>query len=279
MLRKAFILTRLVNLPMDPIVSYAAEEVPEGIVEAARNYERLLPDGETFSHYLQFDREYFYRLPACVIKHCTESEFPQIFSEVANSRDPTYAERRRYLSSLTAAYHRMADLVEIDERTVLVGPQREGALLVKQLGWDARANTTLYPHAKRIPYKGGIVVGVKGCECHSDVTNAVIIDGAIASAATLTAIMRMLGRRKISRFTIFSVHATEKGLSVLDRYASENGISLTIHVGYVSGILNEKFYAVYPEDPARLVVGDLGDTISVLFPEYSSIDSMPSPDA
>jgi phosphoribosylpyrophosphate synthetase len=143
-------------------------------------------------------------------------------------------------------------------------------LLVKKLAWDKKAKITLYPHAKRIPYQNGIVVGLDDTSFDVDVKNAAIVDGAIASGSTLMAIMYFLKEKGISNTKIYSVHGTEKSLYLLEKFALKNNIMLTIHITYVSGILNKKFYAVCPEDSTKLIVGDLGDTIADLFKELAN---------
>jgi hypothetical protein len=65
---------------------------------------------------------------------------------------------------------------------------------------------------------------------------------------------------------IFTCHSTQQGALALARYAELLQVSLTLHVGHVSGALNGKFYAVRPDAPEQLVLGDVGDTISPVAP-------------
>lgn len=54
------------------------------------------------------------------------------------------------------------------------------------------------------------------------------------------------------------------GLHAITRYSRAFNQDISITIGHVSGRLNEKFYAVDATDPERMIVGDLGDTLSTL---------------
>ena len=88
-----------------------------------------------------------------------------------------------------------------------------------------------------------------------------IIDGAIASGATVISIIQQL-KDKVNNFQIYSVHAPREGVSALLKYGADAGIEIRIILGHITTGLNQKYYAVYPGDENRQVVGDLGDTIS-----------------
>lgn len=255
---------------MEEVILYTNADVPHEITLAAGKYIKMLPQGETFLTYICYPRAYLNHLPGSVIKYCQDDEFPQIFTQVANNPHPRREDRIIYLSELLHAYRRMESSLAIASDTILIGPQREGALLVRELGWDKKAKRTLFPHAKRIPYQKSLVVGLGDIQLEVGGTKAVIVDGAIASGATLMAIMSLLRAKGTKEIEIYSVHGTEKGLFNLDQFAQENDIQLAIHIAFVSGILNEKYYAVYPYDPSTLVIGDLGDTITVLFDSIST---------
>lgn len=107
------------------------------------------------------------------------------------------------------------------------------------------------------------MVGVSGLRPVDLVSQCLVIDGAIASGATTIAIMELL-RSATSSFRIFSVHATYEGLRAIQRYAVHAGLDLAPIVGHATAGLNPKYYAIDPEDKSRVVVGDLGETISDL---------------
>jgi hypothetical protein len=69
-------------------------------------------------------------------------------------------------------------------------------------------------------------------------------------------------RDHVTSFSIYSAHATLEGLRAIGRYATTEGLGLQIVVGHATSGLNVHFYAVLPGDPSKLMVGDLGDTIS-----------------
>ena len=70
---------------------------------------------------------------------------------------------------------------------------------------------------------------------------------------------------------MFAAHATRAGVWGLTRYAAEAGIDLTLHIAAVSGVLNEKYYAVDPVDRDTLIIGDVGDTIADVLPQVETI--------
>ena len=239
--------------------------MPHDVIIAAKKYNKLLPNGKIFCNYIHFSHRYLKRLPMSIIKYCKDNELPEIFPQVANDSNPTKKARRKYLEALLNAYKIMENELFIDSNTLLIAPQREGSLLVKKLKWNKLTNKISFPHAKRIPYKSGIVIGLGEIKISKNVKRVVIVDGAIASASTLMAIMLSLKDKRVKEISIFSVHGTEEGLIILDKFSTEYDINLKVYITYVSGILNEKYYAVYPDDLNRLIVGDLGDTISDLF--------------
>lgn len=244
---------------------YDNVNVPPDIIEAAKEYRELLPEGEDFVNYIYFSKPELNSFPPTIVKHFSDEDFPQIFSTVANTANASVEDRRQYLEELLNTYQQMEPQLEINKKTLLIAPQREGALLAKALGLDKKAKMILLPHAKRIHYKEGVVVGLRDTEFSGKIDNALVIDGAIASGSTLLALMSLLENRGIKNVKVYAVHATERGLQTISNFAQKQGINLTVHVGHVSGILNNHFYGVYPDSPNRLVMGDLGDTISDLF--------------
>ena len=91
----------------------------------------------------------------------------------------------------------------------------------------------------------------------------VVIDGVVASGVTLMAIVRLAARTG-AVVDVLTCHSTHEGALALARWADRLGVTLTLHVGHVSGALNHKYYAVDPDARDRLVLGDVGDTISPL---------------
>jgi hypothetical protein len=154
------------------------------------------------------------------------------------------------------------DLMCADGRTFCVGVEREGGILAERMGW-LPPGRSLRIHAKRIGHEGGLIVGLSGCPSLAEYNCCVIIDGAIASGATMIAVMEQL-RSFVSTFRIFTVHASIEGLRGLVRYAAEAGIDLVVVAAHATEGMNAKFYAIDPNDPGRVMVGDLGDTISDL---------------
>lgn len=247
------------------VTIYDSGNVPPDIIQAAKVYRELLPDGQDFVSYIYFSKPELNSLTPRIVKHFNDEAFPQIFSTVANTANASREDRQQYLRELLNVYQQMEPQLEINRKTLLIAPQREGALLVKALGWDKRAQITLLPHAKRVHYKEGIVVGLRDTEFSGKIDNVIVVDGAIASGSTLLALMSLLEDKGIRKIKVYAVHATERGLQTISNFAQKLGIDLTVHVGFVSGILNDHFYGVYPDNPNRLVMGDLGDTISDLF--------------
>ena len=112
--------------------------------------------------------------------------------------------------------------------------------------------------AKRMKAGTNLLVGIRGHSIEVAYGEAAIVDGAIASGATLMAVMSTLRMKKVR---IYSAHATAEGLYNLAAFASRNGIDLEINVGIVSGTLSRDYYAT---ENGQVVVGDLGDMIAPL---------------
>ena len=188
-----------------------------------------------------------------------------ILTEVANSSPITRKQRVAYYEALTNIYRNLPnDPVEAcrDANTLCVGIEREGRMLAEAIGCLPEGRG-LRPHAKRVPFEGGLEIGIKGIPELPQYTNCVIIDGAIASGATLIAVMSSL-RKAASSFRIYSAHATREGLRAISRYSSLEGLDVDITVGHATSGINDHFYATFPDAPDKVVVGDLGDTISDL---------------
>lgn len=257
--------------------SYTFDEAPPEIREAADAYAKRF--SLAFASLVYFDRATLRCLheggeenpPNDRRVVVASSSIPSIEKEIgvltrcANLRTLTRMDRARYQTALTGVYGKMSDSWPVDvedEETLFVGIQREGRRLAELMEWLPEGRS-IRPHAKRIPYGGGLAVGLLETRLQRAYKGCTIIDGAIASGATLIAVIETL-RHNIGRFRIYSVHATAASLHGICRYASACGVEIEIVVGHVSGILNKKFYAVDARNHDSLVVGDLGDTLGPL---------------
>jgi hypothetical protein len=183
-------------------------------------------------------------------------------TDLANAPLLNHHDRLAYLETLLAIYSRLGlDAGSTSaETTLAIGIEREGRILAEKLEC-LPSSRSLRPQAKRVHYRDGLAVGITGIGEPEGFRNAVIIDGAIASGATLITLLEHL-RQFIPHFSIYSAHATTEGLSAILRYAHSVALDVEVIVGHATTGLNDHYYAVLAEDPARVVVGDLGDTIS-----------------
>lgn len=181
-----------------------------------------------------------------------------VLTRIANLDAPSFSDRAEYFAALQAVYRRLEKRVPTEDGRLLVAPEREGRILAEALGW-LRSPHDLAPHAKRIPYEHGLLVGISDCAISERPRHLVCVDGAIASGATMLALLELLAKPGVP-VEIYSVHAAQEGLRAILRFAAERGLSIRIHVGHVTEGLCEKFYAV-EAGGRRLVVGDLGDMI------------------
>lgn len=197
-----------------------------------------------------------------IVKHV------QVLSEVANSPNAaelSIGERKRYYESLKAIYKKLPfnyREASQDSNTLFIGIEREGRILAEAMGC-LPAGHSLRPNTKRVFFEGGLEIGITGIPELPHFAQAVIIDGAIASGATLIAMIGKL-RQVVSSFHILSAHATWEGLRAICRYCATEGLKTQIQVGHATMGINDHFYAVQSDDAGKLVVGDLGDTISDL---------------
>lgn len=182
--------------------------------------------------------------------------------QIVNRPRLTVRDRTRYLDLLLEIYGRLDADVQLirDPATLVVGIEREGRILAEKLGW-LKPVGNLHPHAKRVHFEEGLVVGLGAVGQPSDFRRCAIVDGAIASGATQITMLEHL-RHHVTAFDIFSAHATLEGLRAIGRYAAGVGLDLRLTVGHATPGLNDHYYAVDADDHARVAVGDLGDTIS-----------------
>lgn len=186
-----------------------------------------------------------------------------ILARVANERRPSHEARATYRDALLRMYGAIGAGIDADGDHFVVAPEREGRMLAERLGW-IRAGRDATPHAKRIPYEHGLLIGVSATGIVPDTGRLVIVDGAIASGGTIIAILQQFARPGVP-VSILSVHAAREGLRAILRHAQEQSLDVRIDAGFVTEGLSPKFYAVDAASGA-LVVGDLGDTICGIAP-------------
>jgi hypothetical protein len=189
----------------------------------------------------------------------------EILTRIANALAISLDDRREYFATLKSIYSKLPlppDFKCSDMKSLFVAPEREGRILADAMGW-LPSEHSLHPHAKRIPYDGGLLVGLDKCETTSSYDNSVIVDGAIASGVTIMAVMCKL-QNVVKTFHIYTVHSTCEGLRAIVRYGESLGLHINITVGHTTPGMNEKYYAILSSDSSKLMVGDLGDTIGDL---------------
>lgn len=189
----------------------------------------------------------------------------EILTEVANLAQPAVADRQRYLACLIGTYRKLGILwgqyVDCKD-SLYVAPEREGRILAELLGW-LPSHRSLQPNMKRLAWNEGIAVGTDQIIISDRFSRCVIIDGAIASGCTVIALMHHLVAF-VREFVVFSAHSTPSGLFAVSRFARTIERPVKLITGHCSGELNSSHYAV-DEKSAKLIVGDLGDTIAELF--------------
>ncbi|MDI5974075.1 cytochrome P450 [Streptomyces sp. SL13] len=200
-----------------------------------------------------------------------------VVTAVANLPQQQDADRERYLQALLDIYGllpvQVATAAAVPGTTVLA-PEREGRILADLLGVTPHPDRWA-PQVKRMPVDGGLLVGVDALPS-AGADRLVVVDGVVASGVTLMATLQLVANPGAT-VDVFTCHATAEGARALTRYAEHLGLSLTLHVGHVSGMLNEKFYSVEPDAPATLVLGDIGDTISPVAATTGARPAAPDP--
>ena len=259
---------------------YLFSEAPKPMVDAAEKYEKKFRI--RFNSITYFSKQMLDELHKAennpeevpdniVVASKTDKSIideVNLMTSIVNSSEISTEQRKRYMLALQNVYEHLPDQPDAlvnDIRTLCVGPEREGRMLGEMMGWLPKGRS-IAPDAKRVPYEGGLLVGLSALPelKHQDYTRCVIIDGAIASGSTIMAIMEKL-RVLTTEYHIYSVHGPYEGLRALSRYGELTGLKIKLTVGHATAGLNKKFYATVPSDGNALVVGDLGDTISDLF--------------
>lgn len=186
-------------------------------------------------------------------------------TRLANGDAPTL--RHQYLQTVCDLYRRLPgepELLANDPATLCIAPEREGRIIAEALGW-LHPGLHVIPEAKRMRYSAGLAVALGMTAIPDNLSACMIVDGAIASGATIMSICQRVSQR-FHRIYVYSIHATPSSLRALSRFAAVLGIDLTLIVAHASGVLNGKYYAVEPEDPAQLIVGDMGDLVTETAP-------------
>ena len=249
---------------------YRVADAPAAMCEAAAVFETRF--AITFDSLTHFPGDAFARLHARagdenslmtrvdVAFECHDSvraDF-EVLTQVANMPLPDAADRIGYFDALLRVYE-CVGIPAYNADSVIVAPEREGRMLAEALGW-LRDPSDLVPHAKRIAYRHGLLVGVARCPQPARGAHLVCVDGAIASGGTLIAILDSLAAPG-TRVDIYSVHAAREGIRAILRFAELARLDVRLHVGHVTDGLSPKFYAVEGPDH-HVVVGDIGDMIS-----------------
>lgn len=241
------------------------------LLEAATVYERRFET--TFDTFVFFDTALLTNLhaegplPETIVQASatdpTVADHVDALTRVANLDTQSADDQTRYLHTLEAIYSRLAasPVAACREADLVIAPQREGRILAERLGCLPGEAPVWAPQAKRIAVRGGLLVGFDSRPPSTVDGRVVVIDGVVASGVTLMAALH-LAAAPGARIDIFTSHSTAAGALALGRYADRLMHSTMVHVGHVSGVLNDRFYAVDPADPGRMVLGDVGDTIS-----------------
>lgn len=183
-----------------------------------------------------------------------------LLGTIANQEDKAADRRQEYMKTLVDIYRRLPATSEarsLQSQSIWIAPRREGHLIATCLR-DEAVGLTLAPHAKRILIREGMLVGLTELHIPEAVEEIVLIDGAIASGATIMTILHSLPV-SVRTVHVIAAHGTQVSVARLLRFASGMKIALHLNIGHVSGILNSKLYAVRPDESSKVVVGDLGD--------------------
>lgn len=251
---------------------YGLKNVPYDIHEVAKVYE--IRFGVKFSTFHVFSKELFREFTTNMIlpyeneklivssdKNESIREFFPILYKVANSSQLTPELRKQYFECLISIYSQLSRKPIGGPTVLTVAPEREGRILAQRMGWFT--GSAIGPNLKRIPYQSGLIVGSSELNVNASYNECNIIDGAIASGATLITMICLL-KNYVRRFHIYSIHASFQGICALFRIADSIDIDLSITVGHATDGLNDKYYATTKDQPRFLQVGDLGDMIASL---------------
>jgi hypothetical protein len=189
-------------------------------------------------------------------------------SRLANSSTGLSLEdRNAYLAAILQIYSFLDVKTAASNAALIIAPKREGTIIAQRLGLMNGPAQLLTPEAKRIHCHDGLLVGLQ-CPAIVRHGNCVVVDGAIASGATISALMHHL-HSQVDAFFVYCAHATAQGLALLVQAGEKLGKPIEIHAGMVSGTLDEHFYARNDNSQnSPLVLGDIGDTIAPCAAEF-----------
>jgi hypothetical protein len=240
------------------------------MLSVAAGYERRFDT--RFDSFVHFDAELLAGLhtpgpltdvvPASAADRRVIDEMATI-TTVANLAGQTDDDRLRYLRALEEIFGRLAGspAAAAGGADLVIAPQREGRILAERIGCLPAAGGSWTPQAKRMGVDGGLLVGFDKRPAGRTGGRITVVDGVVASGVTLMAALHLVAAPGAT-VELFTCHATAAGAHALRRYAQRLDVRLDLHVGHVSGRLNDHFYAVDPDHHDRLVLGDIGDTIS-----------------
>ena len=264
--------------PFDITVqNYPRNDAPKELLIAAESYERRFEI--TFQSFTVFPEGLLHELhrahgdpdavpdSVTVASHsdATIVEDIEVLYGVANASSIDRPQREQYFAALKRVYRKLPSspgVFCLQSDALCVGIERDGRILAESMAWLPPEHS-VHPDMKRIPYQGGLAVGVVNPPSPGGCVRCAVVDGAIASGATIITLIEYL-RSTISDFFIYSVHSSTEGVRAIARYSQAVGVGATITVGHVTTGINKKFYAIDPDDETKVVVGDLGDTISEL---------------
>ncbi len=267
------------DFEIDSSVSHhpaSEEDMIEEMWEAAREYEQR--HGVTFKSLTQFSKPLLNEIHSASESPDSDLENVTVVSDsdqtvladietlslIANSDELTPKESKEYFQTLISIYKKLPrtpfDAVVDKQSAVCVGIKREGYQLCQEMNWFV-SDHKLAPDMKRIPYRDGLLVGMTHLPQIPFCETVVIVDGAIASGATIiTLIERLRTSERSPEIHIFAVHGGYEGIRAITRFCKSTGIRVSLTIGHATHGISKKFYAVDANN--RVVVGDMGDTIN-----------------
>lgn len=261
------------NADVHLAAAYDADTAPQELLMAARPYESNF--GTSFASFTLFDAPLLAALnapqegngPAGLI--VASDRDPSVIDDlseitsIAQLEVASMADKQRYQAALLRIYGKLGvsarELAAMPD-VLCVGPEREGRQLAEIMG-SLPKGRSITPSAKRISYRGGLVIGMSPVQAPAGLPRCLILDGVVASGATVMALLGQLAPT-IGEVTLLTAQATAAGCWAIHRYADLLQIKCQLVVGHVSGELNSSFYATVVDNPDVLVLGDVGDMIS-----------------
>ena len=144
-----------------------------------------------------------------------------------------------------------------DDDALCVGIRRAGHFLGETLGWLPEGRS-ICPHAKRIPYEKGLLVGLSQLQTSRRWNCLFLVEGAIATGATIISVVQQL-RMQVESVAVCAVHAPLEGIEAIVRYCDTLKLPVSVSLAHATTGMNSKYYAVDPNDPCSVVIGDTGD--------------------